>query len=68
MVIFFLSDIYSNRDTILLLGQIRPSGFRLPVTVVKLVLLSKGGRNLYSICKAGSNLAVIMVQGGVECY
>ena len=58
---FYPFSLFSNRDTILLLGQIRPSRFRSPVTVVRLVLPSKGEQNLYIICKAGSNLAIIMV-------
>ena len=63
-VYFFHSDIFS----LMLSEQIWPSRFRSSITVVELVLSSKGGRNLYIICKAGSNLAVIMVQGRGECY
>ena len=66
--IFSIPHIVSNRDTILLSGQIRPSRFRSSITVAKLVLPSKGGRNLYIICKAGSNLAIIVVGGEEECY
>ena len=64
LCIFFHSDIFS----LMLSEQIWPSRFRSSITVVELVLSSKGGRNLYIICKAGSNLAVIMVQGRGECY